>query len=189
MEADSMDIPIIIGEEEAGQLRVTREGLYTVLEAELGGAEGLVRLWAHGEGGSAYLGLMQPRDGGLWFSRRLSRRELEGFPDPIEYVSDREDKPVGEAEPVEEEPETAAAALETEEETDDSQTPGTDARSCPWPAEPAEEGLLWYSRGDGTLVSFDGISSLVAFPAQLRKADDRAAVRVIEGKKYLVFRY
>ena len=52
-----------------------------------------------------------------------------------------------------------------------------------------EEGLLWYRRPDGSLVSHDGISSLLAIPAELRTADRRMTERVIEGKKYLVFRY
>jgi len=38
-------------------------------------------------------------------------------------------------------------------------------------------------------VSFDGISSLLAIPAELRAPDARMTERVIEGKKYLVFRY
>ena len=66
---------------------------------------------------------------------------------------------------------------------------GDGKSACPWPAEAPEEGLLWYSRGDGTLTAFDGISSLLALPAELRAPDAHTAERVIEGKKYLVFRY
>ena len=49
--------------------------------------------------------------------------------------------------------------------------------------------LQWFSRRDGTLVSFDGISCLVALPAELRHADRRAVIREIAGRKYMVFRY
>ncbi len=200
-----MELPLQIDGAEAGTVRVTKSGLYTVLEAELPGrAAELVKLWAHGEGRSAYLGVMQPKDGGLWLSRKLTRRELAAFPEPIEYVSNREkltennlhniDSPADETAPVTavvktHEPEAAAeqaqVTLEKETTTPSAQT---DFRACPWPAEPPEEGLLWYSRPDGSLVSFDGISTLLALPAELRVPVPGAAERVIEGKKYLVFR-
>ena len=196
-----------------------------------------MRLWAHGGGKSAYLGLMQPTDGGLVLRRRLSRRELAAYPDPIESVSDREQNEENlhniiinnEVDITIETPEAASeksAAISREEaaNTDELHTANSlhkaysseeadpieglhksagseeestsglhkiesNCRSCPWPAEVPEEGLLWYSRGDGSLTAFDGISSLLALPAELRTPDDRAAERVIEGKKYLVFRY
>lgn len=197
-----MTIMVYINQEPAGTLTVSRDGLYTVLEAEAAGRDGLVRLWAHGGGKSAYLGLMQPWNGGLWLRRRLSRRELAAFPDPIEFVSDRERD--GEAEQTEQdtkdlhnkvnisdEPATdireeAAAA---DENAESAQNTETDYASCPWPAPPPEDGLLWYSRSDGTLTAFDGISSLLALPAELRTPGAGTVERVIEGKKYLVFRY
>ena len=232
-----MSIPVYINQEAAGALTVTRDGLYTVLEARAPKAEGFVRLWAHGGGKSAYLGLMQPTDGGLVLRRRLSRSELTAYPDPIESVSDRERNEEdlhniirnNEVNITIETPEAASeksAAISREEaaNTDESDTANSlhktysseeagpigglhksegseegptsglhktesDCRSCPWPAEVPEEGLLWYSRGDGSLTAFDGVSSLLALPAELRTLDDRAAERVIEGKKYLVFRY
>ena len=195
-----MPIPVTINREALGTLTVTQDGLYTVLEAAAPTAGGLVRLWAHGGGKSAYLGLMQPTDEGLLLRRRLSRRELAAFPDPIEFVSDREEQdtdnlhkevnikedPPGEARS--ENGEETAPSAEAEEAESLHKTE-TDYNACPWPAEPPEEGLLWYSRGDGTLTAFDGISSLLALPAELRAPDAHTAERVIEGKKYLVFRY
>lgn len=204
-----MELPLMIAGEERGSLRLTREGLYTVLEAELPGVtDRLVRLWAHGGGESAYLGVMQPRSGGLWLCRRLSRRELARFPEPVEFASDREreesegaeradtqsaeeDRESGEDLPENEslhsmESDRTTALNENEGGVPDAET---DLRSCPWPAEPPEEGLDWYGRPDGTLVAFDGVSSLVAIPARLRAPTGRAAEREIGGKKYLVFRY
>ena len=170
-----MEIPLYIDGRQAGSFCMAQSGLYTLLEANADGcAQRLVRLWAHGEGGSAYLGVMQPWRGGLWLRRKLSRRELEHFPAPIAFVSDRE----------REESEKSA-----EEETESLHNTETDYSACPWPAQPPEEGLLWYSRDDGSLTAFDGISSLLALPAELRAPDARAVERVIEGKKYLVFRY
>ena len=189
-----MTVQVYINQEPAGELTVTREGLYTVLEAEAPDCGGLVRLWAHGGGESAYLGVMEPGDSGLLLRRRLTRRELAAFPDPIEFVSDGEhdgeDKEdlhntvdVKEEAAREEAPEAEAANTESLHNTE------TDYSACPWPAEPPEEGLLWYSRGDGSLTAFDGVSSLLALPAELRTPGPSGAERVIEGKKYLVFRY
>ena len=85
---------VYINQEPAGTLTITQEGLYTVFEAEVsGGADRLVRLWVHGKGQSAYLGVMQPWSEGLYLRRKLTRRELAAFPDPIELVSDREVMP------------------------------------------------------------------------------------------------
>ena len=208
------EVPLYIHERKAGCLRIAQDGLYTRFEAELPDrAAELVRLWAHGEGRRAYLGVMQPRGGGLWFSRKLSRRELAAFPDPIAYVSSREQEADeltekdlhnqrdGEETAVEQEKESKkdlhnieSAGVEDEAESSPAEAENeassveTNYRACPWPAEPSEGGLLWYSRPDGSLVSFDGISTLLALPAELRSSTPRAAERVIEGKKYLVFR-
>ena len=202
-----MTIPVYINQEAAGALTVTRDGLYTVLEIEAQHSGGLVRLWAHGGGKSAYLGVMEPQNGGLRLRRRLSRRELDAFPDPIEFVSDRERDGKettkeqeedshnivdinNKAESVESESRAQEKPEESaEEEIESLHNAETDYSACPWPAQPPEEGLLWYSRGDGSLTAFDGISSLLALPAELRAPDARMVERVIEGKKYLVFRY
>jgi len=193
-----MTIPVYINQLPLGTLTVSQSGLYTVIEASAD-AQGLVRLWAHGSGKSACLGIMEPKDGGLYLRRRLSRLELAAFPDPIEFASDRELEnihnivdiintdeeitPADEAEPLSNDP------RDTEPEPDGRPKGESDYHTCPWPAEPPEDGLLWYRRGDGSLVSFDGVSSLLAIPARLRETPAQAVERVIEGKKYLVFRY
>ncbi len=160
----SVDVPIRIDGREAGRLSVARDGLYTVFEAALPGRGELVRLWVHGAGRSAYLGVMQPGSGGLRLRRRLSRAELCGFPEPIEYASDLEGE-------------------ETEKPAGTPPVPETEPDPEP------EEGLLWVRRPDGSLVAIDGAARLLALPAKLRTPNPRAVERVIEGKKYLVFRY
>ena len=198
-----MTIPVYINHEPAGELTISQSGLYTVIEASAD-AQGLVRLWAHGSGKSVYLGVMEPKDGGLYLCRRFSRRELDAFPAPIEFASDREreqtddsHKEAGRKEEVSADCELAAGDLPAaDEQGAESERTGeslhnelTDYRACPWPAEPPEDGLLWYRRADGSLVSFDGVSSLLAIPARLRETPAQAVERVIEGEKYLVFRY
>ena len=168
-----MEYPLIIGGERLGTLRMTQEGLYTIFEAELPGVhEGLHRHGLHGGVQSAYLGLMQPWSGGMYLRKKLSKNAMRQFPQIVERVTEEEGDgleiaPQNQAEP---RPEPAA---------------------CPYPAPlPGEDqGLLWYRRSDGSLVSHDGLSSLVALPARMKKEVRGAALRRIEGKDYIVFRY
>ena len=83
-----MDYPLLLGGEERGIMKLERQGLYTLIEAAAPGAEGLVRLWVQGGGEEAYLGVMEPRSGGLYLRRKLSRLEMSGFPEKIERASD-----------------------------------------------------------------------------------------------------
>ena len=183
-----MDYPLMIDGNDAGTLSVSEEGLYTCFEARAGEHDGLVRLWVCGGGECAYLGVMQPWSGGLYLRRRLSRRELKDFPAQIEYAADRGSSSLHNSSGSVEKPdiESAAPATSLHNIYVDSPTP-----SCPFPADIHEDApsLQWFSRRDGTLVSFDGISCLVALPAELRRADRRAVIREIAGRKYMVFRY
>ena len=183
-----MDYPLMIDGNDAGTLSVSEEGLYTCFEAHAGEHDGLVRLWVCGGGECAYLGVMQPWSGGLYLRRRLSRRELKGFPAQIEYAADRGSSSLHNSSGSVEKPdfEFVAPIADLHNDHISSLTP-----SCPFPADIPEDApsLQWFSRRDGTLVSFDGISCLVALPAELRHADRRAVIREIAGRKYMVFRY
>ncbi len=83
-----MDYPIYIQGKPCGTLFERDAGLYTVFEADCPRQSGLVRLWLHGGGQSALLGLLAPDGDRLRLSRRLSRREREALPPVIERVSD-----------------------------------------------------------------------------------------------------
>lgn len=183
-----MDYPLMIDGNDVGTLSVSEEGLYTCFEAHAGEHDGLVRLWVCGGGECAYLGVMQPWSGGLYLRRRLSRRELKDFPAQIEYAADRVVESLHnlKAPAVKPDVTSAAPTASLHNVEDISSTP-----SCPFPADIPEDApsLQWFSRRDGTLVSFDGISCLVALPAELRRADRRAVIREIAGRKYMVFRY
>ena len=165
-----MEYPLIIDGAEKGKLTVTQEGLYTVYEAQLDLSDDrLYRLWLHGVGDCAYLGLMQPWSGGMYLRKKLSRSQQQGFPQTIEFASNEEKTGLhNEIKPAETEPE-----------------------SCPWPApvEESNEGLLWLRRPDGSLVSHDGLSSLVALPVSLKSPAPGAVLRQIEGREYMIFRY
>ena len=183
-----MDYPLMIDGNEAGTLSVSEEGLYTCFEAHAGERDGLVRLWVCGGGECAYLGVMQPWSGGLYLRRRLSRSELKGFPAQIEYAADQSVESLHnlESSAAQSDVKPAVPVLGLHNVDGASPTP-----SCPFPADIPEDApsLQWFSRRDGTLVSFDGISCLVALPAELRHADRRAVIREIAGRKYMVFRY
>ncbi len=190
-----MDYPVFIGGEQAGTLRESQSGLYTLFEASLPeDPGGLVRLYVHGGGESAYLGLMTPGGGGLALRRRLSALERRALPAAIAFASD-----APEASNAPETSDTsgddAGKALPSpaQDETglhNVSVPPQTTLSACPWPA-PAPEGdgdLLWLRCTDGTLRAFDGVSGLVAFPAALKRPVRGAELRRIGDADYLVFR-
>ena len=196
-----MDYPVFIGGEQAGTLRESQSGLYTLFEASLPeDPGGLVRLYVHGGGESAYLGLMTPGGGGLALRRRLSALERRALPAAIAFASDApeasaapesSDAPA----PPDASGDGAGKALPSPVQDEAglhnvSVPPQTTLSACPWPA-PAPEGdgdLLWLRCTDGTLRAFDGVSSLVAFPAALKERSPGTALRRIDGADYLVFR-
>lgn len=203
-----MEYPLVIDGVKEGSMSVEQSGLYTVFEAQYPkSCEGLLRLWVHGGGECAYFGVMQPWSGGLYLRRRLSRAELAHFPKQIEFASNSGAaiEPEKEAEPEEKLPETEteADAAQEEEETKTENKAGPEQtaepepeedayiNACPYPAPVPEnsEELLWFRRSDGTLTAFDGISSLVAIPAELRRGKKEAVIRKLDGRDYMIFRY
>ncbi len=174
-----MDIPILIDGEKAGELRIGREGLYTLFEARLPPAEGLTRLWVAGGGESACLGLMEPRPEGRCLRRRYSGLELKKLPARIEYACTA--KPAPPAAP------PAPGAEEAESpapEEGDTGPPEAERAEAP----PEEAGLLWFSRPDGSLCAFDGVHTLLALPARLRRVPAGVRLLRIGEREYLVFR-
>lgn len=196
-----MDYPIFISGRESGVLHESRSGLYTVFEAELPGVpERLLRLWVHGAGESAYLGVPLPAEGGLRLRRRLSALERAAFPAQPVCASDGEkytEHGGGRT------PETSLHNIEIKENIKEDKVEGEDMSRhnnkksesgtdrCPWPAPVTESAgdLLWFRRPDGSLTAYDGVSTLLALPAVLRRRPRGAVLRKIEGVEYLVFRY
>lgn len=84
-----MEYPITIENRPCGTLTERAEGLYTVFRADCPARPGLIRLWLHGGGQSACLGLLSPRGDRLVLTRRLSRQARSAYPRVIERVSDR----------------------------------------------------------------------------------------------------
>ena len=194
-----MEHPIIIDGNAAGSLTVTEDGLFTVFEATLPGCGELLRLSVYGGGREGYLGVMQPWSGGLYLRRRLSRSELRRIPEVIEYAA-----PAGLCTPAEggraAEGNTDGASAKAEAESVHlSDEPRADSaggeaeaaaeHDAPAAENSGEDGLLWFSRPDGTLTAFDGRGSIVAIPAELRRDAPGAVIKKINGRIYMLFRY
>ena len=52
-----------------------------------------------------------------------------------------------------------------------------------------DNGSAWKRRADGSLISNDGISSIIALPAELRGNTGKDRIKIINGKAYMLFRY
>ena len=183
-----MDYPLLLGGEKAGTLRIEQQGLYTCMEVSAGAREGLLRIWVQGGGREAYLGILQPRQEGLYLRRRLSRRELADFPRVIEQASDRQLPPREEVnitqETSEPAPEAPGPAPTPKEEPQPQPEPEPEPASTMEPPM-----LIWQERRDGSLVTEEGGHRLLALPASLRHVPQGADLRRIGGREYLVFRY
>lgn len=79
--------PIILDGAETGKVTVSREGLFWRFDAKCAMREGLLRLSVYGEGAEGYLGVMEPLDGSLRLSKKMSRNALSGFPAAISYAT------------------------------------------------------------------------------------------------------
>ena len=154
-----MEYPIYIEGRRSGTLTESMEGLYTVFRADCPRRNGMIRLWLHGGGQSACLGLLTPRGERLVLTRRLSRRARAAFPRTIELVSDQ--------------PRSARVQQP-------SLPPPESARG----QEP--ESAQWRPLPDGTLLAADGRR---AIPAALPPDSPLAPHLLrIDGRDYLVFR-
>ena len=200
-----MDYPLLLKGEETGILHVEQQGLYTCMEARSVFREGLRRIWVQGGGQEAYLGLLQPAEGGLYLRRRMSRQEMRAFPQMIQQASDRRLPPQEEVDIIHKTQKPPLALtlpqpdLESGPEVPDPEpTPDEQAQPLPepeprpeaQPAGPVEPSmLLWQQRRDGSLVAKEGGHILLALPARLRRVPPGAHLRQIGGRDYLVFRY
>ena len=155
-----MDYPFYYNGKRAGILCVTESGIYTVFRLTAEGInEKMLRVSVYGEGREACLGLAEVREGRAEFEKKLSRRAMQELPGKIGYA--------------------AKAGEQTEERRDEKTAEG----------KPEETGLSWERRPDGSLFARDGISSILALPANLHGEAGRERIKVIEGRSYMLFRY
>ena len=169
--------PLLLDGAQAGEVRVSAQGAWTVFEARCAMVPGIVRISVYGEGREGYLGVLVPEGEGLTLRRKLSRSELREFPAAIAYAG-RAGEPQSPPEP-------------------DPAPVGRDAHIAP-PAEtppepetpPEDSDLYWYATTDGALTAFDGEQNLLALPEGDARipADGCGQPRTIDGWDYVVFR-
>lgn len=198
--------PIRIYGRETGKLQVSREGMYTVFRATSECSGEVIRLCVFGGGKSGYLGVMVPDGSGTaTLTRRLSKSAMCDFPEIIEYAGveapgenactpcPEDCCPLPPVTPEPEPPECVCPEPEPPCEPVEPLPEPVPEPSCPdnCPHSPGqeEEDILWYSCPDGTLTTFDGKRTLVAFPAEDVRTPRGAegTLRVIDGKQYIIF--
>ncbi len=83
--------PIILDGETAGELTITREGLFWSFEAKCELRNEIVRLSVYGDGKEGYLGIMEPFGDMLKLNRKLSRSALREFPEKISHAGQKDE--------------------------------------------------------------------------------------------------
>ena len=161
-----MEYPIIIGGERRGRLCLSCEGLYTVIEAQLPGIhEGLHRLWLHGGGERAYLGLMQPWSGGMYLRRKLSRQQMAAFPKHPEYATDGDNVslhnttrvPPADPDQPGENPQMSMTATSAQAPpVPEAPKPAISDPAPPIESTATKAQVQWFRRPDGTRFCFEG---------------------------------
>ena len=178
--------PLLLDGAQAGEVRVSAQGGWTVFEVQCAMVSGIVRVSVYGEGKEGYLGVLAPEGEGLALRRKLSRSELHAFPAAIEYAG-RAGAPVATPSPAPDAPvgrEPMAAGAPPVEPPPEPETP-------PEPEIPPDEAdLYWYATTDGALTAFDGEQNLLALPmGDVRiPSDSCGEPRNIDGWDYVVFR-
>lgn len=85
--------PIIIAGKTEGELSVTAQGAKTLFRADCSMIDGVMRLSVYGGGKNAHLGVLSPRGDRLQLEKKLSRSEMRGFPETIEYAAPPDEAP------------------------------------------------------------------------------------------------
>lgn len=85
-----MQIPIYLDGREAGALTITERGPMTELTAQLDGVSQVVRLTVYGsDGESFYLGVPEPKEGGMILVRRITPAERKRLPEHPSYAAEK----------------------------------------------------------------------------------------------------
>ena len=157
-----MEYPILISGRQAGTLKCSREGLYTLFSARLEKRPGLWRLWLPGAEPFC-LGLFRPDRGG--HSLPDGQRPAPVF-QPGHSAG----------------PGKAAGA-------DSPAPPPNDRGAAPPQGEGAAQGLRWHKNPDGSLYAHKGQRLILALPAALRRPCAGVRLARIGGREYMLFQY
>lgn len=187
----SNEYPILLRGEKKGILTVTQEGLNTVFAAKCEDPGRLLRLSVYGDSREGYLGVMQPENGVLRLTKRLSRTAMSAFPGKIEYAGEAGQTPRPKTE--EKTGPESAEPIPTKAKEPPPVRPRESAP--PRPKEPANArprgrstDIIWYKVGDGSLYTVWNDQPYRAIPLSAWGLPmDKAERRTIEGVEYAVF--
>ena len=154
------EYPIYIKGKKVGRLCAQKQGLYTLFTAKARGTEP-VFLRVYGGDKCVPLGRLLPRNGEVFLSRRMTKNDMRGWPENIEFAGDG----------------SFAGERKQQEQP----------RQLPREAGTAGGDRIWYTQQNGVLLCPG--EGLIALPAALRdKEAVLSHILVINGKEYLVFR-
>lgn len=159
-----MEYPFYYKGRQCGKLSAEESGIYTVLRVEAEGIEdSILRISVCGDGRECRLGVAESRDGYVVFEKKLSRSAMKELPH-IEYAA-----------------ESGGKAAETS---------GTGEKRKSGEKKAIENGaLVWIERADGSLAANDGLSDIIALPADIRGGRAKNRIKMINGRAYMLFRY
>ncbi len=81
------EYPVLLDGKTAGKLWVSDEGERLLFDAFCPGTAALIRLSAYGGGAELYLGVMQPKGGGLRLRKTVRRRDLPFPPETLTHAA------------------------------------------------------------------------------------------------------
>ncbi len=163
-----MEKKIYIDGREQGIVSFKKEGIYTVIEAEIPSQKKLMRLYVQGCGKTCVLGIMEPKGDKAAFRKQYSRIEAGKLPAKIEKVvaAAFDEKP-----PRIEQPEKNIVA---EVKTDKTY--------------PKKEKNMWLWK-NGNLFYVTETDKFLAFPSDLRKEVPGIRLKYYKNQQYMLFRY
>ena len=148
-----------------GRLETYNEGLYTVFEARVSEADGLLRLWFKSSGGIFPLGVMKPCGSSAYIKKKFTRMQMRAWPGKPEeaYILPADEKPL---------PAVSADSIRLFKTAAENETASTEREFK-----------------DGSIFISDGSGKWLALPAELRKKVPGLRLRKIGGREYILFRY
>ena len=175
------EYPVIIDGRNLGTLKVYRDGLMTVFEAECDDVQRLIRLSVFSpEGEEGRLGVMLPENGVLRIRKCFSRAALESMPDEIFCAAESGNPFDGDIPPRQQADEGTECEPEQEQDKKADEQPD-ETPECE--TQPQNQDTVWFPLPEGTLVSVQE-PYLVAMP--WREGIIPGQERIIQGKRYVI---
>lgn len=163
-----MEKKIYIDGREQGTVSFKKDGIYTVVEAEILSQEKLMRLYVQGCGKICPLGIMEPKGDKAVFRKRYSRIEAGKLPQKIEK----------------------AVAAAFDQSAPQISRPEKNTKSVPEKRENCtQRGIIPWVWENGNLFYVTESDKYLAFPADLRKEVPGIRLKYYKNQQYMLFRY